>query len=200
MLGRARRLRSIDLRSLADEELMYRVHAGEMAAFEVVFDRHVAAAYSLAHRVCGRSAMAEDAVQEAFLSLWRARDRYDPARGSVRAWVLSAVRNRALDALRRERAKAGRDVSDDASADLVPAPERTELEAERRDQGRRISDALDSLPSEQRQVIELAYFGGLTHTEIARNLSLPAGTVKGRMRLGLTRMRALLAETWEVVA
>jgi RNA polymerase sigma-70 factor (ECF subfamily) len=110
------------------------------------------------------------------------------------------VRNRALDALRRERAKAGRDVSDDASADLVPAPERTELEAERHEQGRRISDALGSLPSEQRQVIELAYFGGLSHSEIARNLSLPAGTVKGRMRLGLTRMRALLAEPWEVVA
>lgn len=179
---------------------MYRVHAGEMAAFDVVFDRHIAVAYSLAYRVCGRQAMAEDAVQEAFLSLWRARDRYDPARGSVRAWVLSAVRNRALDALRRERAKAGRDVYDDASADLVPAPERTELEAERREQGHRINEALDSLPSEQRQVIELAYFGGLTHSEIARNLSLPAGTVKGRMRLGLTRMRALLAEPWEVVA
>jgi RNA polymerase sigma-70 factor (ECF subfamily) len=200
VLGRTRRFHPIDLRSLADEELMYRVHAGEMGAFEVIFDRHLAVAYSVAHRVCGRPAMAEDAVQEAFLSLWRARSRYDPARGSVRAWVLSAVRNRALDALRRERAKAGKDVYDDKSADLVPAPERTELQAERREQGQRISDALDSLPSEQRQVIELAYFGGLTHSEIARSLSLPAGTVKGRMRLGLTRMRALLAEPWEVVA
>jgi RNA polymerase sigma-70 factor, ECF subfamily len=197
---RRRRFRSIDLRSLADEELMYRVHAGEIGAFEVIFDRHMAVAYSLAHRVCGRPAMAEDAVQEAFVSLWRARDRYDPARGSVRAWVLSAVRNRALDALRRERAKAGRDVSDDASADRVPSPDRTEVEAERREQGRRISDALNRLPSEQRQVIELAYFGGLTHTEIARKLSLPAGTVKGRMRLGLSRLRTLLAEPWEVVA
>lgn len=177
---------------------MYRVHAGEMAAFEVIFDRHVAVAYSLAHRVCGRRAMAEDAVQEAFLSLWRARDRYDPARGSVRTWVLSAVRNRALDALRRERAKAGRDVRDEESAERVPGRERTEIEVERREQGRQISDALNLLPSEQRQVIELAYFGGLTHTEIARSLSLPAGTVKGRMRLGLTRMRALLGEPWEV--
>lgn len=177
---------------------MYRVHAGEMGAFEVVFDRHIAAAYSLAHRVCGRPAMAEDAVQEAFLSLWRARNRYDPARGSVRGWVLSAVRNRSLDALRRERAKAGKDVSDDASADLVPSPERTDLEAERHEQGQLINHALDSLPSEQRQVIELAYFGGLTHTEIAHSLSLPPGTVKGRMRLGLTRMRGLLAEPWEV--
>jgi RNA polymerase sigma-70 factor (ECF subfamily) len=178
---------------------MYLVHAGEMPAFEVIFDRHVAVAYSLAHRVCGRPAMAEDAVQEAFVSLWRARDRYDPVRGSVRAWVLSAVRNRALDVVRREHAKAGRDVFDDASADRVPAPERTELEVERREEGRRISDALESLPSEQRQVIELAFFGGLTHSEIARSLSLPAGTVKGRMRLGLTRMRTLLAEPWEVV-
>lgn len=178
---------------------MYRVHAGEMEAFEVIFDRHLAVAYSLAHRVCGRPAMAEDAVQEAFLSLWRSKDRYDPVRGSVRAWVLSAVRNRALDAVRRERAKAGRDVRDDESVDRVPALERTDLEAERREQGQLISDALNSLPSEQRQVIELAYFAGLTHSEIARNLSLPAGTVKGRMRLGLNRMRALLAEPWEVV-
>lgn len=177
---------------------MDRVSEGEVEAFEVVFDRHISQAYSLAHRVCGRQAMAEDAVQEAFVSLWRARDRYDPARGNVRAWVLSAVRNRALDALRRERAKAGRDVFDDSSADRVPSPERTELEVERRDQGQRISRALEGLPNEQRQVIELAYFGGLTHTEIATSLSLPPGTVKGRMRLGLARMRESLGDPSEM--
>lgn len=179
---------------------MDRVRGGEVEAFEVVFDRHSAVAYSLAYRVCGRPAMAEDAVQEAFISLWRARDRYDPERGNVRAWVLSAVRNRSLDALRRERAKAGRDVFDDSSADRVPSPESTELEVERRDEGQRISVALDKLPSEQRQVIELAYFGGLTHNEIATSLSLPPGTVKGRMRLGLARMRESLGDLSEMVA
>ena len=177
---------------------MDRVRDGEVEAFEVVFDRHISVAYSLAHRVCGRAAMAEDAVQEAFISLWRARERYDPARGNIRAWVLSAVRNRALDALRRERAKAGRDVFDDTSADRVPSSERTELEVERRDEGQRINLALNSLPSEQRQVIELAYFGGLTHSEIAASLSLPPGTVKGRMRLGLARMRASLGDSSEM--
>ena len=178
---------------------MDRVNAGEMGAFDVIFERHVSAAYAVAYRVCGRPAMAEDAVQEAFVSLWRARERYDPTRGTVRTWVLSAVRNRALDALRRERAKAGRDVQDDVLPDLMAAPERTDIEAERRDERRRIKEALESLPDEQRQVIELAYFGGLSHSEIARSLSLPPGTVKGRMRLGLTRMRSLLGEPWEVV-
>jgi RNA polymerase sigma-70 factor (ECF subfamily) len=199
VLGSTNRSHAIDPRDLADEELMYLVHDGELAAFEVIFDRHGDAAYSLAHRICGRRAMAEDAVQEAFLSLWRARHRYDPARGSVRAWVASAVRSRALDAVRLEQAKAGRDVRDEVAAERVAGTERTESEVERRDERREIRRALDSLPSDQRQVIELAYFGGLTHSEIARRLALPPGTVKGRMRLGLGRMRAFLGDTRAVV-
>jgi RNA polymerase sigma-70 factor (ECF subfamily) len=199
MLGSANRSRSIDLRDLTDEELMHLVHGGEVAAFDVIFDRHADAAYSLAYRVCGRSAMAEDAVQEAFLSVWRARHRYDPSRGSVRAWVVSVVRNRALDALRFERAKAGRDVRDEDAARRVAGAEWTESEVQRRDEGRRIRKALDALPPDQRQVIELAYFAGLSHSEIARRLSLPAGTVKGRMRLGLTRMRGFLDDSREVM-
>ncbi|MBV9426079.1 MAG: sigma-70 family RNA polymerase sigma factor [Solirubrobacterales bacterium] len=178
---------------------MYLVQDGDISAFEVIFDRHVDAAYSLAHRICGRRAMAEDAVQEAFLSLWRANSRYDPARGSVRAWVASVVHNRALDAVRVERAKAGRDVRDELAAERVAGTERTESEVQRRDERREILRALDALPTDQRQVIELAYFGGLTHSEIARKLSLPAGTVKGRMRLGLGRMRALLGDSRAVV-
>lgn len=175
------------------------VHDGDMGAFEVIFDRHADFAYSLAHRMCGRRAMAEDAVQEAFLSLWRARNRFDPARGSVRAWVTSAVRNRAVDALRAERAKAGKDVQDDDAVERVAGAQRTEDEVQRREDRREIRAALDALPAEQRQVIELAYFGGLTHTEIAEKLSLPPGTVKGRMRLGLNRMRGSLAEQRAVV-
>jgi RNA polymerase sigma-70 factor (ECF subfamily) len=98
----SRRSRPSDLRALADEELMQLVHDGEVRAFEVIFDRHAAAAFSLAYRMCGRRGSAEDVVQEAFLSLWRAGARYDRTRGSVRSWVLSAVHNRAIDLFRRE--------------------------------------------------------------------------------------------------
>lgn len=189
----ARRLtRSPDLRALADEELMALVCDGEARAFEVVFDRHGGAAFSLAYRMCGRRAMAEDVVQEAFLSLWRSGARYDRARGSVRTWVLGVVHNRAIDALRRGSVRERRTVDDETVAERLPSPERTEVEAARRDEARQVRSALDGLPDEQRHVIELAYFGGFTHTEIAEMLALPVGTVKGRMRLGMTKMRIAL--------
>lgn len=191
-------LRPVDLRGLADEELMDLVAAGETRAFEVIFDRHAAAGYSLALRMCGRRALAEDIVQEAFLSLWRSGTGYDRARGSVRSWVLSAVHNRAVDALRRTGAKAGRDVSDEGIAERLPAREATDTEVERREESRQVRGALDELPADQRQVIELAYFGGLSHSQIAEMLDLPPGTVKGRMRLGLTKMRSALGEAEKV--
>lgn len=192
------RLRPGDLRALADEELMELVDAGDTRAFEVVFDRHGGAGYSLALRMCGRRALAEDIVQEAFLSLWRSGSGYDRARGSVRSWVLSAVHNRTVDALRRTGAKAGRDVSDEGIAERLPARDATDVEVERREESRRVRSALDELPSDQRQVIELAYFGGLSHSQIAEMLDLPPGTVKGRMRLGLTKMRQALGEAERV--
>jgi len=175
------------------------VGEGEARALEVIFDRHGAVAFSLAYRMCGRRAGAEDIVQDAFLSLWRAGGRYDRARGSVRSWVLSVVHNRAVDAFRRETVAAGRDVLDDEGATRVPSPERTDAEVERRDDATRVREALVGLPPEQRQVIELAYFGGFTHAEISNMLSLPAGTVKGRMRLGLSKMRIALGERHAVV-
>ena len=193
MLGSRGRSRPADLRALADEELMERVHDGEVRAFEVVFDRHATAAFSLAYRMSGRRAAAEDIVQEAFLSLWRSSRAYDPARGSVRSWVLSVVHNRAIDALRRQGAR-DRDVPDDGIAERLSSPDRTDAEAERRDDARRVRTALDELPPDQRRVIELAFFGGFTHTQIAEMLDLPPGTVKGSMRLGLTKMRNVLHE------
>jgi RNA polymerase sigma-70 factor, ECF subfamily len=191
--------RRVDLRTLADEELMALVGDGEPRAFEVIFDRHSAAAFSLAYRMCGRRAMAEDVVQEAFMSLWRSGARYDRRRGSVRNWVLGVVHNRAIDAFRRGVVRESRNVSDEGLADRLPASEQTELEVARREEARHVRVALDELPTEQRQVIELAYFGGFTHTQIAEMLELPAGTVKGRMRLGLTKMRMALAEPAEAV-
>ena len=190
--------RPVDMRGLADEELMDLVDGGEVRAFEVIFDRHAGAAYSLALRMCGRRALAEDIVQDAFLSLWRSGTSYDRARGSVRSWVLSAVHNRAVDALRRLGSKAGRDVHDDGIAERLPAPEATDAEVVRREEARQVRSALDDLPPDQRQVIELAYFGGLTHSQIAEMLDLPPGTVKGRMRLGLTKMRSTLGEAERV--
>ena len=192
------RLRPLDFRGLADEELMELVGAGEVRAFEVVFDRHAGPAYSLAYRMCGSRALAEDIVQEAFLSLWRSGTGYDRARGSVRSWVLSAVHNRAVDALRRKGAKSGRDVSDEGIAERLRAPDSTDVQVEERDQARRVRGALGTLPDDQRQVIELAYFGGLSHTQIAEMLDLPPGTVKGRMRLGLSKMRSSLGEAERV--
>ena len=180
--------------SLADEDLMDLVGEGEARAFEVIFDRHSGPAFSLAYRMCGRRAMAEDVVQEAFLSLWRSGARYDRRRGSVRTWVLGVVHNRAIDAFRRGVVRESRNVSDEGLAEQLPATERTEVEVARRDEASHVRGVLGELPAEQRQVIELAYFGGFTHTEIADMLALPAGTVKGRMRLGLTKMRIALGD------
>ncbi len=194
MPGARGRFRSTDFRSLADEELMELVRGGEVPAFEVIFDRHSAAAFSLAYRMCGRRSPAEDIVQDAFLSLWRSSSGYDPVRGSVRSWILSVVHNRAIDAFRRQSSRDSRDVPGDGITDRLPAPDATDFEVERRDDARQVRTALDELPPDQRQVIELAYFGGCTHTQIAEMLDLPPGTVKGRMRLGLSKMRHLLGE------
>ncbi len=183
-----------DLRALADEDLMVLVHEGEARAFEVIFDRHADVAFSLAYRMCGRRAMAEDVVQEAFLSLWRTGVRYEPARGSVRSWVLRIVHNRAVDAFRRELSRDSRTVDDGDLAERMEDEARTDHEALRRDDARQVRHALSGLPAEQRQVIELAYFGGLSHSQIAEVLNLPPGTVKGRMRLGLAKLRLELSD------
>jgi RNA polymerase sigma-70 factor (ECF subfamily) len=164
------------------------VGAGDPNALAAIFDRHSSTAFSLAYRMCGRQAMAEDIVQEAFIALWRTAGTYDPSRASVRSWLLSVVRHRAIDAFRRD-VRASRDVSDAGLAEWLSEPSLTELEVERREEAEHIRGALRELPDEQRRVIELAYFGGFTHTEIATMLELSVGTVKGRMRLGLTKLR-----------
>jgi RNA polymerase sigma-70 factor, ECF subfamily len=194
VLGQPRRFFSADLRALADEELMGLVYDGDARAFEVIFDRHAGPAFSLAYRMCGRRTLAEEIVQEAFMSLWRSAARYDRTRGSVRYWVLRVVHNRAVDTFRRELSSTRQDVSDDWIADVLPARERTEDEVERRSDVRLVRSALEGLPPDQRQVVELAYFGGFSHTEIAEALGLPAGTVKGRMRLALSKLRVALGE------
>jgi RNA polymerase sigma-70 factor (ECF subfamily) len=186
------------LRVLADEELMQLVYTSRADAFEVIYDRHADVAFSLAFRMCGQRALAEDVVQESFLSLWRSRARYDGRRGSVRTWLLGIVHNRAIDALRRRAVRDRPIVDGDGLEERVPAPERTDLEFARREEARQVRDALEQLPGEQSRVIELAYFGGLTHVQIAQMLDTPVGTVKGRMRLGLAKMRVVLDGVAEV--
>ena len=178
---------------------MQLVHDGDSRAFEVIFDRHAGPAFSLAYRMCGRRTLAEEIVQEAFVSLWRSAGRYDRTRGSVRSWVLRVVHNRAVDTFRRELSTARHDVSDDLITDTLPARERTEDEVERRSDARLVRTAVNGLPPDQRQVIELAYFGGFSHAQIAEALGLPAGTVKGRMRLALSKLRNALGEPAGVV-
>ena len=183
-----------DLRSLADEDVMQLVRRGDARAFELIYERHSAAAFSLAYRMMGTRSGAEDVTQDAFLSLWRSGARYDRARGSVRTWVLGIVHHRAIDALRRATVHDRRRAGDEGIEERFEARERTDVEAARREEAGTIRGALSSLPADQSQVIELAYFGGFTHTEIADMLDAPVGTVKGRMRLGLKKMRAQLGE------
>jgi RNA polymerase sigma-70 factor (ECF subfamily) len=181
-----------DIRNLADEEVMQLVQGGSPHAFELLYDRHGGAAFSLAYRMVGNRVTAEDITQEAFLSIWRSRLRYDQARGSVRTWVLGIVHNRAIDALRRGTVHDRRRETLDGVEERHEAPERTDIEAARREEARGVRDALDLLPEEQRRTIELAYFGGFSHSQIAEMLGMPIGTVKGRMRLGLEKLRKQL--------
>lgn len=183
----------VNLNLLADSELVGLARDDDADAFAVIYDRHATAAYSLAHRICGTRALADDVVQEAFLSLWRRLDRYDPARGEVRSWLLGIVHNSAIDRLRQSAVHERRRASSEGLEDRLQAPERTESEVEQREQAKEVRAALQELPPEQRRVIELAYFDGLTHTEIAAKLQLPIGTIKGRMRLGLAKLAGMLS-------
>jgi len=183
-----------DLRALADEDLMQLVRRGKAAAFEVVYERHASAAFSLAYRIVGTRNGAEDVSQEAFLSIWRSGARYDRGRGSVRSWVLGIVHHRAIDHLRRATVHDKRRASDEGMEERFEARERTDTEVARRDEAQTVRRAMETLPADQCQVIELAYFGGFTHTEIADMLETPVGTVKGRMRLGLKKLRDRLGE------
>lgn len=179
--------------ALSDVELLARACDGDAEAFEAIYDRHAPAAFSLARRICRDQGVAEDIVQDAFLSLWRGRDRYDAARGQVRTWLLGIVHNSAIDRLRRSGVHERRRASAEGIEDRLEAPERTEEEVAQREEATEVRGALCNLPEEQRRVIELAYFDGLTHTQIASMLDQPVGTVKGRMRLGLLKLHAQLS-------
>jgi RNA polymerase sigma-70 factor (ECF subfamily) len=172
---------------------MQLVQSGDPEAFEALYDRHGGPAFSLAYRIVGTRTAAEDATQDAFLSIWRSRVRYSRERGSVRTWILGIVHNRTIDSLRRSMVHDRRRASAEGLEEREQAPELTDVEALRRDEARTVRAALEKLPDPQVRVIELAYFGGFTHSEIAEMLQEPVGTVKGRMRLGLEKLRNELA-------
>jgi RNA polymerase sigma-70 factor, ECF subfamily len=173
---------------MADEDLMSLAGDGDAGAFAALYDRHSRASYSLAYRMMGERQAAEDLVQEAFLGVWRATGSYRAERGSVRTWILSIVHNRGIDQLRS--AASRRRVHDRVEATAsTTQPSEAFAEAWRNSQRDQVREALRILPSEQLKVLELAYYSGYTHTEIADMLDLPLGTVKGRMRLGLQKIR-----------
>jgi RNA polymerase sigma-70 factor, ECF subfamily len=177
-------------RNLSDADLGSRLAKRDADALAELYDRYGALAYSVALRVLGDSARSEDVVQEAFLKIWNAAATFDSRRGSLRGWLLTAVRNCAVDHLRGRAAHE----RDELELDGATAPDR-----QAPDPWGQLADSLEreairagllSLPTEQRQVVELAYFGGYSGREIADMVRCPLGTVKGRMRLALEKLQS----------
>jgi RNA polymerase sigma-70 factor, ECF subfamily len=173
---------------LADEDLISLAGDGDAQAFAVLYDRHSRAAYSLAYRMMNGRQAAEDLAQDAFLKVWRAAKSYRADRGGVRTWILSIVHNRGIDQLRSHASRRRMQDKVEASA-ARSQPSEAFAETWRNLQREQVREALNALPQEQLKILELAYFSGYTHMEIAENLDVPLGTVKGRMRLGLKKLR-----------
>lgn len=172
-----------------DEQLMRRVQDGDQRAFAALYDRHAGRAYRVARRACNDAGRAEDAVQEGFLSIWRGRAGYRPQAGSFQAWAVAAVRNRAVDIVRLDAAARRPETVElrDGDDDRVARSVHDELIG--RNDSESMLAEVERLPGPQAEVIALAYFGDLTQAEIAARLAMPRGTVKGRIRLGLEKLR-----------
>ena len=181
---------------LSDEALINALAEGAEWAMEPLYERYNRVLYSLTCRMVADHQVAEDLLQEAFLSVWRRASSYSPQSGTVRSWLISIVHHRTIDYLRAVRRRAG---LKEVTWEEVELDERTAFpdvweEALRSVQSAQLRAALLNIPLEQRIVIELAYFQGWTHSEIAEGCELPLGTVKARMRLGLSRLKGLLAQ------
>jgi RNA polymerase sigma-70 factor, ECF subfamily len=176
---------------LDDPELMELVQLGSCEAFEVLYRRHLDAAMALARKICDAD-LAQDVSQAAFLSVWTSRARFRSERGNAAQWIMGIVRNTAMHARRNSLLHKRRLSSLDGVEDLKAAPERTEDQATQRQAINTMQEALATLPKDQRLVLQLAYFRGLTHEQIARALQVPLGTAKGRLRLGQVKLRHYL--------
>ena len=182
----------IDLARLSDADLLALAADGDCRAFTTIHERHAGQAYAAARRILGPGPAAEDVVQEALLQLWREAGRYLPERGSLRSWIVVLVRSRALDLLRRERVRtAASERAQVQVADRGVAAAADE-EAGLRERARAVCSGLAGLPREQGEVLGLLYLGGRTQAEVAATLDVPLGTVKGRTRLGLGKLRRSL--------
>jgi RNA polymerase sigma-70 factor (ECF subfamily) len=174
----------------SDEALLALVAGGDDEALAELYDRYGRLSYAIALRVVRDTGLAQDAVQEAFLTAWRTAAGFDPARGTAATWLLTLVHRRSVDLVRREQRRRSEPLPDSASGASGPADE----DALIRDRRRTVQKALARLPPDQRQALELAYYGGLTQSELAERLGVPLGTVKSRMFAALARLRDLLGE------
>jgi RNA polymerase sigma-70 factor (ECF subfamily) len=188
-------LRTSSRAATEDEALLARVAAGDSRALESLYDRYARVVYSTALRILGMAELAEEVVQETFWRVWRRSGTFQPGRGQVSSWILGIAHNLAIDELRRQRARPS-PVYDEENRPVLREMEDSRMDvvgsALEEEQRRLISAALEQIPGEQREAIELAYFGGLSQSEIAARLHDPLGTVKTRIRLGLQKLRAIL--------
>jgi RNA polymerase sigma-70 factor (ECF subfamily) len=175
-----------------DAELAAALAAGDLNALGDLYDRYGGLAYSVALRILGDSGRAEDAVQECFIKLWQNAASFDPGRGTLRTWLMTSVRNRSIDFLRGRAAHERREREIPASLEAAGSGADPWREVSRSLEREAVRDAVAALPAEQRQVVELAYFGGYTQTEIAEITRVPVSTVKGRMRLALEKLHSFL--------
>lgn len=180
-----------DLANAEDTQLLGRVASGDSAALGDLYDRFGRLAFGLAYRMLGDATAAEDVVQESFIALWRTARSFDARRGSAQPWLMTSVRYRCIDLLRGPRRYAKFDKSIDASFDLKSDDDVWETVAQCL-HTQDVRRALNGLPEDQRRTIDLAYFGGLTHVQIAAHMRVPLGTVKGRLRLALEKLRDAL--------
>lgn len=195
--GRPRRkpiMRQRDLAHLSDEALVALVARAEEPALAELYDRLGGAAYGLAYRILRDESLAQDAVQEAFLGLWRSAGTFIPERAKASTWLLTLVHRRAVDVVRREERRRTEPIEDAPE----PATGSAEQSAWENLERERIQAALKQLPDQQREALELAYYGGFTQSELAERLGQPLGTIKSRMFAGLARLRELLDEGTEV--
>jgi len=173
----------------SDEQILEAVGRGNDDALGVLYDRFGRVAYGLAYRILRDQSLAEDAVQEAFLAVWRSADAYKRERAKPSTWILTVVHRRSVDLVRREERRRGEPLEAAPEPTSGPADEDASL----RDQRVAVQAALSELPGDQRQALELAYYGGLTQSQLAERLGVPLGTIKSRMFAGLGRLRELLA-------
>ena len=179
-----------------DAALLARMAAGDGGvALGALYDRHGRQAFALAYRITGSPEVAEEVVQDAFLALWRRADQYSSDRGDVRGWLLTIVRNRAIDHLRQRQARPQRAAGVHDFAGLLADPSDTEATVLAVLEASAVRAAVARLPPAQRQTVELAFFSGLSYPEVAAETGAPLGTVKSRMRLALTSLRGALVPT-----